>query len=248
MPVPGIPEIQPGDDLVAILATALTDAGAQPGDILVIAQKIVSKAAGLLVDLAGVQPSARAIDIATPLNKDPRKVEVVLGESRRVVRQFKHPHQGEGTLICEHLSGHISANAGVDQSNIAGDDTVLLLPRDPDATAADLHQGLTDQLGLRLGVVISDTFGRPWRMGQVNVAIGLAGLPTFRSEIGTQDSFGRDLKVTQAALADELAAASGLVISKTSQTPVVIIRGVTWEETTGRAAELVRKTSEDMFR
>lgn len=248
--VPGVPEIQPGDDLAQILGDCLVSGndGVRPNDILVIAQKVVSKAEGLTVSLDQIEPSDQARELATPLNKDPRKVEVVLRESRRVVKTFKHPAQDEGTIICEHVSGHISANAGVDQSNIGGEDQALLLPRDPDASARGLHEELTKRFGCRLGVVISDTFGRPWRMGQVNVAIGMAGLPAIKSEIGNEDAHGRELAVTTPAFGDELAAASGLAISKASQTPLVLIRGLDWEENEGQARDLVRIKSEDMFR
>ncbi|WP_422048988.1 coenzyme F420-0:L-glutamate ligase [Shimia sp.] len=246
--VPGIPEIHPGDDLAAILAEALEPIGVEPNDILIVAQKVVSKAEGLLVDLATVTPGEEANALAQRISKDPRKVEVVLRESARVVKSWKHPDAGEGTLICEHVSGHISANAGVDQSNIGGEDMALLLPRDPDASAAALLAALTARFQTRLGVVISDTFGRPWRLGQVNVAIGMAGLPALKSEVGNKDAHGRDLAVTQPAFGDELAAASGLAISKASQTPLVVIRGLTWDGNTGQASDLVRKKKEDMFR
>lgn len=249
--VPGIPEIRPGDDLATSLGDALVACGQAPQDfdVLVVAQKVVSKAEGLIVDFNAIEPSDRAIELAEELNKDPRKVEVVLRESRRVVRTFKHGHADEGTMICEHVSGHISANAGVDQSNIGAEEAALLLPRDPDASARKLQEALSQRFGCKLGVVISDTFGRPWRMGQVNVAIGAAGLPAIKSEIGTQDAHGREMAVTTPAFADELAAASGLAISKASQTPLVLIRGVSWKrEEEGQAADLVRTKSEDMFR
>lgn len=249
--VPGIPEIHPDDDLAQILGDALeaADHQLQDFDVLVIAQKVVSKAEGLIVDFNSVVPSSKALELAKELNKDARKVEVVLRESTRVVKTFKHGHANEGTMICEHVSGHISANAGVDQSNIRSDEAALLLPRDPDASARKLHQALSQRFDRRLGVVISDTFGRPWRMGQVNVAIGAAGLPAIKSEIGNEDAHGREMAVTTPAFADELAAASGLAISKASQTPLVLIRGVSWRrEEEGQAANLVRTKSEDMFR
>lgn len=249
--VPGVPEIRAGDDLAAILARAL-DAHAGPlrdFDVLVVAQKVVSKAEGLMVALVSVTPSAGARELAAKLNKDARKVEIVLRESRRVVKAFRHPNQQEGVLIAEHLSGHISANAGVDQSNIGGGDSALLLPRDPDASARRLQEALARRFGRRIGLVISDTFGRPWRMGQVNVAIGAAGLPAIRSDIGKADAHGRELMVTTPAFADEIAAATGLVVGKASQTPLVLVRGLEWApEEEGRARDLVRTQSEDMFR
>lgn len=249
IPVLGIPEIHAGDDLSAILARQLdAQTGVQDGDVLVIAQKVVSKSEGLLIDLAEVQPSAEAVTLAKDLAKDPRKVEVVLRESNRIVKSFKHSKNDEGTLICEHLSGHISANAGVDQSNIDGNDTVLILPRDPDASAARIHREFQARYGCRLGIVISDTFGRPWRLGQVNVAIGVAGMPALRDDTGSHDAHGRELAVTMPALADELAAASGLVISKASQTPLVLIRGLDWPQEDGKAGDLIRAKTEDVFR
>lgn len=246
--VPGIPEITPGDDLAGIFTAALQPFAVRDNDILIVAQKVVSKAEGLIVDLNDITPSSEAKALAESLSKDPRKVEVILGESARVVKSWKHPKSGEGTMICEHVSGHTSANAGVDQSNLEGDDSVLLLPRDPDASARRLHATLVQRLNKRLGVVISDTFGRPWRMGQVNVAIGMAGLPALKSEIGNMDAHGREMAVTQPAFGDELAAASGLAISKASQTPLVLIRGLEWNENTGQARDLVRAKTEDMFK
>lgn len=249
--IEGIPEVRAGDDLAAILGDALDAAlgGLQDFDVLIVAQKVVSKAEGLLVELATVEPSPEAFELAGKLNKDARKVELVLRESRRIVKAFRHPHQHEGVLIAEHVSGHISANAGIDQSNIGGDDMALLLPRDPDASARRLHKTLSERFQCQIGLVISDTFGRPWRMGQVNVAIGAAGLPALKSDIGGRDSHGRELMVTTPAFADEIAAASGLVIGKASQTPLVLMRGLAWNpEENGRAGDLVRMKSEDMFR
>ncbi len=249
--VPGLPEITPDSDLPRIIGDALVAANTPPQDfdVLVVAQKVVSKAEGLLVDLNSVEPSEEAQNLARELSKDARKIEVVLRESNRVVRTFKHPHSNEGTMICEHVSGHISANAGVDQSNIGGEDVALLLPRDPDSSARTLHMALTERFGCKFGLVISDTFGRPWRMGQVNVAIGAAGLPALKNEIGSLDAHGREMAVTVPAFGDEIAAASGLVVNKSSQTPLVLIRGLNWKvEEEGQASDLVRTKSEDMFR
>ncbi len=249
--VPGLPEINPDSDLPQIIGDALESANTPPQDfdVLVVAQKVVSKAEGLLVDLNSVEPSDEAKKLAKKLSKDARKVEVVLRESSRVVKTFKHPHSDEGTMICEHVSGHISANAGVDQSNIGDEDAALLLPRDPDVSARTLHMALTERFACNLGVVISDTFGRPWRMGQVNVAIGVAGLPALKNEIGSLDAHGREMAVTVPAFGDEIAAASGLVVNKASQTPLVLVRGLNWNlEEEGQASDLVRNKSEDMFR
>lgn len=249
--IPGIPEIRSGDDLAAILIRALDAAvgGLQDFDVLILAQKVVSKAEGLLVDLSTITPSDAARDLAKQLNKDARKIEIVLRESRRVVKAFRHPHQHEGVLIAEHVSGHISANAGVDQSNVGGEDFALLLPRDPDESARKLQESLSQRYERRIGLVISDTFGRPWRMGQVNVALGAAGLPALKSDIGALDGHGRELMVTTPAFADEIAAASGLVIGKASHTPLVLARGLVWRpDENGQARDLVRMQSEDMFR
>jgi len=248
--VPGIPAIKKDHDLSAALVEAMETScgGVRPGDILVIAQKIVSKAAGLVIRLDDVNPSSEALELAHEMGKDPRKVEVVLGESIRVVKAFRHDSEREGTIICQHHSGHISANAGVDESNVDSADALLLLPRDPDQAAANLKREIEQRTGAEIGLIISDTFGRPWRLGQVNVAIGAAGLPVFRNEIGGLDMYGREIMVTQPALADELAAASGLVVSKTSATPLVVIRGVSWSGECGQASDLIRKQKEDMFR
>lgn len=244
-----IPDIQPGDDLPAILGDCIDRAGgAQNGDILCIAHKIISKAEGNVIDLASVNPSADALDYAEKLNKDPAKVEVVLSQSARVVKSWRRPEQNEGTMICEHRLGFISANAAVDESNSdAG--TVITLPDDPDASARRLGRALEQRFGVTLGVVITDTFGRPWRLGQVNVAIGLYRVPAKTSDIGGMDAWGRRLSVTEPALSDELAAASGLVVAKAAKTPLVLIRGVTWpQQDTTSAKDILRARTEDMFR
>ncbi len=248
--VPGIPDIQPGDDLAAILGDALIRAGLeiQPGDILSLAHKIASKSEGAIIRLADVTPTARAIEIAKDLNKDPRKVQVILDQSKSILRTFRHPNANEGIIIAEHRRGFISANAGVDESNAEEDGTVITLPEDPDASCHALRESLAERFGTSPGIVMTDTFGRPWRLGQVNVAIGLAGVPPTRREQGTDDAFGRPLKVTEPAFADEIAAASGLVTRKNARQPVVLFRGLDWtnEETTAQA--LLRPEHEDMFR
>lgn len=246
-PVPGIPDIKPGDDLVQTIGDAVADMGLQDGDILTSAHKIFSKAEGQVVALASVEPSAEALRYAEELNKDARKVEVILSESARVVKAFKHPHQNEGVMICEHRLGFISANAAVDESNTGADETVILLPKDPDASARRLREGLEKRFGVRLGVVITDTFGRPWRLGQVNVAIGLAGVPATVHEGGELDAYGRELAVTEPAFADELATASGLVVGKAAQTPVVRFRGLKWEASNDKAADILRPSRENVF-
>ena len=249
-PVANIPDIRPGDDLAKILGDGLEAAGGLHDlDILCVAHKIVSKAEGKVIDLDGVTPSEQALRYACELNKNPAKVEVVLRQSSRVVRSFKHPGQNEGTMICEHRLGFISANAAVDESNTEDDDTVITLPDDPDASATALGQALEARFGVGVGVVITDTFGRPWRLGQVNVAIGLYRVPAKKSEIGRNDAWGRPLSVTEPAFGDEVAAASGLVISKAAKTPLVVMRGSRWTpQSTASARDILRISKEDMFR
>lgn len=249
--VPGIPDIQAGDDLPKIVGDALEQAGLIPqaGDVLCLAHKVFSKAEGNVVRLADVVPSEAAVKQAAELNKNPQKVEVILGQSRRVVRAFKRPEQNEGTMICEHRLGFISANAGVDESNAEGEDTVITLPDDPDASAASFGRALEARFGCDLGVVMTDTFGRPWRLGQVNVAIGLYRVPARASEVGNTDAWGKPLLVTEPALADEIAAASGLVVRKAAKTPVVLFRGLDWTAKDNSSAQhMLRATQEDMFR
>ena len=251
VPIPNLPEIGPGDDLAGLIAQAARAAelDLQGSDILCVAQKVVSKAEGCLVALSDVTPGPEARRYADELGKDARKVEVVLGESARVLRAFKHPHQDEGTMICEHRLGFISANAGVDESNLGQDDAVLTLPRDPDGSARGLAEQLEGVFGGPSGIVITDSFGRPWRLGQVNVAKGLYRVPAKTSDIGSADAGGRALAVTEPALSDELAAASGLVIAKAAKTPLVICRGVSWTaQDNSSARDILRAQKEDMFR
>jgi coenzyme F420-0:L-glutamate ligase/coenzyme F420-1:gamma-L-glutamate ligase len=248
--LPGIPDIAPGDDLAALLLASIERAALvlRDGDILVIAHKVVSKAEGRIRRLADVQPGARARELGLELNKDPRKVEVILGESSRVVRAIKRPGQLEGTLIAEHRLGFICANAAVDESNVGAEETVILLPEDPDRSAREICAVLERAGGVRLGLVITDTFGRPWRMGLVNVAVGLARVPSQIDLVGQRDAFGRELSVTVPALADELAAASGLLMSKDGKTPAILFRGIEWTPDNSSARDLVRPQQEDLFR
>ena len=249
--LPGLPEVAAGDDLAALIGAALEAEGLalSAGDVVTIAHKVVSKAEGRVRKLADVVPGEEALAYAGRLNKDARKVQVVLDESVAVLRAFRHPGADEGTMICEHRLGLISANAAVDESNTAGEGEAILLPLDPDASAARIRAGLEARFGGPLGVVITDTFGRPWRKGQVNVAIGLSGVPATRPEAGNRDARGRALRVTEPAFADEVAAASGLVIGKAAQTPVVVFRGLDWSlNETARAGDLLRARTEDMFR
>jgi coenzyme F420-0:L-glutamate ligase / coenzyme F420-1:gamma-L-glutamate ligase len=246
--VPGIPLIAPGDDLGAIIIAAMENAGLEPraGDIVVVAQKVVSKAQGRYVDLATIVPSARAEELAVKVGKDPRLVEVVLSESVRVVR-----HQ-PGVLIVEHRSGFVTANAGVDRSNVAplpDGDMVLLLPADPDAWAASLRAELERHFEKSLGVVVSDSFGRPLRRGTVGVALGSAGIPALEDLRGRLDLFGRPLEVTESALADEIASAASLLMGQADEAqPVVLVSGFAVAERHIPARALIRPASEDLFR
>ncbi|HEX5507195.1 MAG TPA: coenzyme F420-0:L-glutamate ligase [Pseudolabrys sp.] len=242
----GFPSVKPGDDLADFLIEALRRTRIVPeeDDVLVIAQKIVSKAEGRVVDLAAIKPSARAASLAAEVNKDARLVEVILGESSEVVRHRKD------VLIVAHRLGFIMANAGVDQSNVAGDgDHVLLLPRDPDATAAKLKARLDAEFGVRVGVIINDSFGRPWRNGVVGVALGAAGVPSLVNMVGVADLFGRKMRVTEVAHADEIAAAASLVMGQAAEgQPVVHIRGLAIDAPSVPASALLRPKEMDLFR
>jgi coenzyme F420-0:L-glutamate ligase/coenzyme F420-1:gamma-L-glutamate ligase len=246
--LPGIPLIEPGDDLAAILVAALKASAIalHDGDVLVVAQKIVSKAEGRYVDLRQVEPSPQAQELAQRLKKDPRHVEVILSESSEIVRQR------EGLLITEHRLGHVMANAGVDQSNIAQPDRaerVLLLPLDPDASCAQLKRALDAAFGARVAVVMNDSFGRPLRNGIVGVAVGAAGLPCLQDLVGAPDLFGRALQVTELAFADEVASAASMVMGQAGEgRPAVLIRGLRWSGVPGRAVDLVRPKARDLFR
>jgi coenzyme F420-0:L-glutamate ligase / coenzyme F420-1:gamma-L-glutamate ligase len=245
----GIPEIQPGDDLIQIISDAIDRAGETPkrGDILVVTHKVVSKAEGRLVKLDGVTPSALAEKLAKPYGKDPRQVEVVLREAVRIVRMDR------GVIITETHHGFICANAGVDASNV-GKDTVSLLPVDPDASAASIRSGLGKRFNLPEGdwpgVIVADSFGRPWRNGIVNVAIGVAGLAPFADYRGQYDASGYEMHVSVLAVADELAAAAELVMHKLDARPVVLIRGYVPATDTpfGNGRDLVIDPARDMFR
>jgi coenzyme F420-0:L-glutamate ligase/coenzyme F420-1:gamma-L-glutamate ligase len=246
--VPGIPLVRPGDDLVGLILAGMTAAGLalQDHDVVVIAQKIVSKAEGRFVDLATVAPSPRAETLAREVRKDPRLVELILSESRRVVRS------GKDVLIAEHRLGFVMANAGVDQSNVAepGDQQlVLMLPQDPDASAARLQKELEHRSGCEVGVVINDSFGRPWRLGTVGVAIGCAGLPALLDLRGDPDLFGRKLQVTVIAYADEIAAAASLLMGQADEArPVVIVRGLPRQDRRLPASSMIRPPEKDLFR
>jgi coenzyme F420-0:L-glutamate ligase / coenzyme F420-1:gamma-L-glutamate ligase len=242
--ISGLPEIREGDNLSKLIVEAACIAGTKftSGDVIVIAQKIVSKAEGRTVQLSTVRPSTEALSIAQTVQSDPCLVEVVLRESRRIVRK------GPQALIVETHHGFVCANAGVDRSNVPGDDVVTLLPSDPDRSARILAAALRKRTGKSLAVIISDTFGRPWRLGLTNVAIGAAGIPVLLDLRGTRDRSRKPLHATILAVADELAAAAGLLMGKASGTPVVVIRGYHYRRAEQPAASIIRPASEDLFR
>ncbi|HTQ60250.1 MAG TPA: coenzyme F420-0:L-glutamate ligase [Candidatus Solibacter sp.] len=241
--LPGLPEIRKGHNLAKLIlrASRLAKNALEEGDIIVVAQKIVSKAEGRVVQLSKVLPSRGAIDLAKKLSNDPRFIEVVLRESRRVVRSDR-------VLIVETHHGFVCANAGVDHSNVPRRDCVTLLPKDPDRSARRLATVLRKLTGKRLAVIISDTFGRPWRLGLTNVAIGAHGVPALVDLRGTRDRDGRLLHATVLAVADELAAAAGLLMEKSAGTPVVVIRGYLYRAMHDPAARIIRPANEDLFR
>jgi coenzyme F420-0:L-glutamate ligase/coenzyme F420-1:gamma-L-glutamate ligase len=241
--IPGLPEIREREDLAGCIVDAARQAGLRfkDDDILVVAQKIVSKAEGAIVRLTSVKPSARARRIAKRMKKDPRAIEVILKESRRIVRSDR-------VLIAETHHGFVCANAGVDHSNVPGSDVVTLLPRDPDRSAKKLVAALRKRTGKRVAVIISDTFGRPWRLGLTDVAIGAAGVPVLLDLRGTRDRHGRLLNATILALADELASAAGLLMGKSEGTPVVLIRGYRYKSVLEPASRIIRPAREDLFR
>jgi coenzyme F420-0:L-glutamate ligase/coenzyme F420-1:gamma-L-glutamate ligase len=237
--VEGLPEVRPGDDLGELIGSR---SRLETGDVIVVAQKVVSKSEGRLVSLRSVKASDEAVRIASRLvaSPDPRLVQVVLDESVRVLRS-------ERALITETRHGFVCANGGVDHSNVPGDDELTLLPENPDASASRLRGRLRELAGVDVGVIVSDTFGRPWRLGIVNVALGVAGLPAILDLRGRVDDVGKQLQATVLAIADELAAAAGLVMGKTNRSPVVIIRGLALEGR-GTGRDLIRPAAEDLFR
>ncbi len=240
----GIPEIRPGDDLCRTILEATAGQGRpeiEPGALFVVAQKIVSKAEGRIIRLDGVAPSPQAEAWASECGRDARLVEVILRETRRIVRMDR------GILIAETHHGYVCANAGVDASN-APPGCVILLPLDPDASARRLRDGLTKALSRPVGVIVSDTFGRPWRQGLTNIALGLAGLSPFIDYRGKVDCYGRTLHTTLLAAADEIAAAAELVMGKTLGIPVALVEGLEYSPAEGSGIELLRPPEEDLFR
>jgi coenzyme F420-0:L-glutamate ligase/coenzyme F420-1:gamma-L-glutamate ligase len=241
-PLEGLPAIRAGDDLPGLLAAPLAHLAAKSGDLLVVCQKAVSKAEGRVVDLRDVRPSSIAERIGAELGKDPRIVEVILSESRRIVRM------DQGHLIVETRQGFVCANAGVDESNSFDDSTVIVLPEDADASAARLRSALRERIGCDLPVLVTDTFGRPWRDGLVEVAIGVSGFLPMLDFRGKRDLNGRELHHTVVAVADELAGAAGLLMEKDRGVPAVLVRGYPFQRGEGRATELLRERSKDLFR
>jgi coenzyme F420-0:L-glutamate ligase/coenzyme F420-1:gamma-L-glutamate ligase len=242
----GIPLVRARDNIAELIAEALAASGIslQRGDVLAIAQKIVSKAEGRIVDLREVTASARAEKLAAEVDKDPRLVELILRESTEVVRHRK------GVLVVEHRSGIVLANAGIDTSNVAGDDEhVLLLPEDCDRSCRDIRAGLAARTGIEAGVLIIDSLGRAWRNGTVGVALGAAGLPALLDLRGTSDLFGRALRSTEVGNADEIAAAASMLMGQAAEgTPVVLLRGLRLSGADGSAADLIRARERDLFR
>lgn len=244
IPVRGIGDVQPGDDLAGLILNGLAqhDQQLHANDILVVTQKIVSKAEGRIVHPATIEPSAFAHQIAAQGRKDAHHQEVVLRETKRIVRMNR------GVLITETQHGLICANAGVDESNVGGNHAVTLLPRDPDQSAALLRQALRERAGVEVAVIISDTFGRPWREGQVNVAIGVAGIDPLIDYAGQHDAYGYEMQASMIAIGDELASAAELVMGKIDQVPAALVRGYHYTPAESSAQRLIRKAEFDLFR
>jgi coenzyme F420-0:L-glutamate ligase/coenzyme F420-1:gamma-L-glutamate ligase len=243
--VPGIPLVNPGDDIAEVIVTALAADGEQlaDGDVLVIAQKIISKSENRYVDLSTINPSSEAEVLAAKTDKDPRVVELILRESKKVL--VHRP----GAIIVEHLLGYVHAHAGIDASNIEGNDCVLLLPEDPDRSAANLRADLLDRYNIDVKIIINDSAGRAWRNGITGFTIGCAGFEPICNMIGQQDLYGRPLEITEIAVADELACAGSYLMGQAAEgVPVVLIRGAELPTADGNAAMLIRPKEQDLFR
>jgi coenzyme F420-0:L-glutamate ligase / coenzyme F420-1:gamma-L-glutamate ligase len=242
--VEGIPMVKAGDDLAALIATGLESTGLklETGDVVVCCQKVVSKAEGRTVYLKDIEPSAFAKSLATRWEKDPRAVELVLRQTSRIVRNDR------GVIIVETGPGWVCANAGVDESNSLEDETAILLPVDPDLSAAKLREALRKRYGIDVAVVITDTFGRPWRDGLTEICLGIAGMNAMLDLRGKTDLGGRELHHTVVAIADELACAAGLLMEKAAAVPVVVVRGYNYEPGEGSAKVLIRPPEADLFR
>ena len=244
IPIPITGEIKPGDPLAETLLTSLRQRrlSLEPGDILVVKHKIVSKSEGRLIDLATIHPSAESVAWAKEYGLDPRVIELALRESRAVIRRKN------GVLITETRHGFLCANSGIDVSNVNGGRHALLLPEDPDRSAAQLHRQIEKRIGLRIPVIITDSFGRPWREGLTESCIGIAGMKPLRDDRGRRDPHGYKLRVSLEAVADELACAAGLVCGKLNRTPACIVRGFRYESGRGHVRDLLRPASTDLFR
>jgi coenzyme F420-0:L-glutamate ligase/coenzyme F420-1:gamma-L-glutamate ligase len=244
LPVRGLPEVRPGDDLAELIVHRL-ERPLPPGEVVVVAHKAVSKAEGRIRRLAEIEPTPRALELAAEHGKDPRHVQAILDETRELVRAAR------GVLICETHHGFVCANAGIDASNVPGEDSIVMLPSDPDRSARELRARLQELTGARLGVVITDSFGRAWRIGQCDVAIGAAGVRVLEDWRGRSDAHGRELHATQIAVADQLAAVADLARAKDASQPVVIVSGAARHLTDADgpgAAALLRARGEDLFR
>jgi coenzyme F420-0:L-glutamate ligase/coenzyme F420-1:gamma-L-glutamate ligase len=244
IPVPGLPAIQPGDDLAALVVARLPEP-LLDGDVAVIAQKVISRAEGQLVHLADIEPSQRAVDMAPVAKKDPRLVELILRESNEVLRLH------EGVLIVEHRAGWVCANAGIDRSNVPPGDgqTAALLPADADASARRFAERIRELTGRTIAVIVNDSHGRAWREGSVGVAIGVAGLSPLKDERGRRDLYGYELQTSVIGWADEIAAAASLLMGQTDEgQPVVLVRGLRYQPADGSAREIIRARDRDLFR
>jgi coenzyme F420-0:L-glutamate ligase / coenzyme F420-1:gamma-L-glutamate ligase len=242
--IEGIPLVNKGDDLARLIASGIEKTGLklQAGDIVVVCQKVVSKAEGRVVDLKTIAPSEFANSLAKRWEKDPRAVELVLRQTNRIVRNDR------GVIIVETGQGWVCANAGVDESNSLTDDSAILLPEDPDASAARIRAGLKNLCGLEIAVLVTDTFGRPWRDGLTEICLGIAGMNPILDLRGTTDLGGRELQHTVVAIADELAAAAGLLMEKAAAVPAVLVRGYAYQPFDGSAKVLIRPAEADLFR
>lgn len=249
LPVNHIPEIKPNDNLVKILITALKKNSKKlnENDVIVVAQKIVSKAENRIINLKEVRPSDFAKKVSEVVYKDPKLVEVILNETKRIIKMDKIK-KNRGRLIVETRNGLVLANAGVDTSNVSGGKSVTLLPLDPDKSAEKIRSGIKKHLGKNVAAIISDTVGRPWRDGLVDIAIGCAGIRALKDQRGKKDSKGFKLNATVMATADQIAAAAGLLMEKTHSTPVVIVRGLKFNKNSRGSKELIRNPKEDLFR
>lgn len=244
-PLEGIPMVQEGDDLVEMIHAGLSagEITLEDGDIIVIAQKIVSKSEGREVNLADVEPSQKAVDLGTDTEKDPRLVELILRESQSIVRSRP------GLIIVEHNLGFICANAGIDRSNVSGEDIVLLLPENPDRSAAAIRTRLEEAGGAKIGVLIIDSHGRPWRMGTLGLTIGISGVPGVVDLRGEKDLFGSEMKVSIVGAADEAAAAASLMMGQVAEgQPVVHIRGFPYALREAELGEMIRPDEMNLFR